>query len=155
MPERPEAEEPRQGGEGEGKGKETAIPPIPLAFLLCDQVITDAATKKKTVVGIFDRIWVSKFPTEHKPVALYARMYDAVGEHEVKVEYVKVSDETVLAQATGKLHVQDRHKPVEFAISFSAIPIPEPGEYEFRLWVGNRYVQRVRFTAELLPTQQR
>jgi hypothetical protein len=125
-----------------------------MAFLLCDQVISDEATKKKTLVGIFDRIWVSKFPTEHKPVALYARLYDAEGEYDVRVEYVKLSDESVLARANGKLQVHDRRKPVEFALSLSSIPIPEPGEYEFRLWIGNRYIQKVRFVAEPLPVQQ-
>jgi len=131
--------------------QEALIPPIPVAFLLCDQVITDEVTKKKTLVGVFDRIWVSKFPTEHKPIALYARLFDAEGEYEVRVEYVKVADESVLSRATGKLRVRDRHKPVEFALTLPSIPIPEPGEYEFRLWVGNRYVQRVAFTAELHP----
>lgn len=133
---------------------EEGLPPIPMAFLLCDQVISDEATKKKTLVGVFDRIWVSKFPTEHKPVALYARLYDAEGEYDVRVEYVKLSDESVLARANGKLQVRDRRKPVEFALALSSIPIPEPGEYEFRLWIGNRYIQKVRFVAEPLPVQQ-
>jgi hypothetical protein len=132
-----------------------SIPPIPVAFLLCDQVITDEATKKKTLVGVFDRVWATRFPTEHRPVALYARLYDAEGEHEVRVEYVKVGEEKVLAEAKGTLRVHDRKRPVEFVITLPAIPIPEPGKYEFRLWVSGRYVQRVIFTAEPHPGTSR
>lgn len=131
------------------------LPPIPVAFLLCDYVITDEATKKKSLIGVFDRVWATRFPTQHRPIALYARLYDAEGEHDVRVEYVKVGEERVLAEAKGTLRVQDRKRPVEFALTLPAIPIPEPGEYEFRLYVAGRYVQRAVFTAELHPQATR
>ena len=35
---------------------------IPLALLVCDTVITDAMTGKKTLVGIFNALGATKFP---------------------------------------------------------------------------------------------
>ncbi len=131
---------------------ETNVPPIPMAFLICDQVITDETTKKKTVVGIFDRIWVGKFPTIHHPIAVYVRFFDAEGTFEVKVQYVRVTDENVLAEAKMTMNVPQRKAVGEFSIAFPPIPIPEPGEYEFRLWLNNRYVQKVGFAALQNPS---
>ena len=31
--------------------------PVPVAFLMCDQVMVDEATKTKTLVRVFDQIW--------------------------------------------------------------------------------------------------
>jgi hypothetical protein len=129
----------------------TNLPPIPMAFLICDQVISDEATKKKTLVGIFDRIWVAQFPTNHHPIAVYARFYDAEGTFEVRVEYVKVKSETVMAEAKMTMNVPQRKAAGEFSIAFPPIPIPEPGDYEFRLWINDRYVQKVGFTALQTP----
>ncbi|OGF53237.1 MAG: hypothetical protein A2Z21_09740 [Candidatus Fraserbacteria bacterium RBG_16_55_9] len=131
---------------------ETSIPPITQTFILCDQVITDEATKKKTLIGVFDRIWVSKFPAKHTPAALYIRLFDAQGDCDIRVDYVKVDEQTNLGQVTGKMQSGKRHTSVELAIALPPIEIPAPGEYEFRLWINELYSHRVRFVAEQLPT---
>jgi len=131
---------------------DTNLPPIPMAFLICDQVITDEATKKKTIIGVFDRIWVAKFPTNHHPIAVYARFFDAEGTFDVRVQYVKVDNESVLAEANMTMNVPQRHTAAEFAIAFPPVPIPEPGDYEFRLWINHRYVQKVGFAALQNPS---
>lgn len=134
---------------------ETAIPPITQTFILCDLVITDEATKKKTLVGVFDRIWVSNFPAKHTPAALYMRLFDAQGDCDLRVDYVKADDQSVLGQVTGKMQSVKRHTTVEFAIALPPIDIPAPGDYEFRLWINELYAHRVRFTAEQLPADRK
>jgi len=133
----------------------TSIPPITQTFLLCDQVITDEATKKKTLVGVFDRIWVSQFPAKHSPAALYIRLFDAQGDCDIRVDYVKADDQRMLGNVTGKMQSVKRHTTVEFAIALPPIDIPSPGEYEFRLWINDHYAHRVRFVAEQLRTERK
>ncbi len=129
------------------QGSEGAPTPVPVAFLLCDQVISDEATKKKTIVGVFDRILLGKFPGSHSPVAVYVRVVDAEGEYKLRVEYVQVASQSVLAVVDGTVHVKDRLRAGEFFIPLPPLPIPSPGEYEFRLWMNDRYIHRVRFNA--------
>lgn len=135
--------------------KDGAPAPIPLAFLLCDQVITDENTKKKTLVSLFDRIWVNEFPTRHQGAALYVRLIGAEGNYNTRVEYVQVDSQDVLAETTGKMKVQDRHAPAEFSLALPPLPIPSAGEYEFRLWIDERYIQRVSFMAIQRPRERR
>jgi hypothetical protein len=125
----------------------TNIPPIPMAFLICDQVITDETSKKKTLVGVFDHIMVKQFPARHGPVSLYARLFDSEGTHECKVEYLRMDTQEILGNATGQIQVNSRNKSFEFALNLPAIEIPEPGEYEFQLFLDNRLIHRARLTA--------
>lgn len=126
---------------------EEALPPVPLACLICDQVLTDENTKKKSLIGVFDHIWVGEFPTQHGPIALYARFYDAQGDYDVRVEYLKVDDQSVLGDASGNIHVAERDQTVEFAINLPSVEIPEPGKYEFRVHLNGQYFQSARFNA--------
>ena len=130
---------------GENSGQPT---PVPIAFLLCDQISSDQTTGKKTVVGIFDRMWVSRFPTNYRPASLYARLIDCEGEYEFRIEYVQVSTQTVLGKAEGQATAKDRHRYTDIVIAWPVIPIPDAGEYEFRLWMSNKFINSIRFTAQ-------
>lgn len=121
--------------------------PVSIAFLICDQVIVDRDSNKKTIVGVFDRINVRQFPTMYAPLSLYARVIDAEGEYDVRIDYVKVADEAALARIEAKAVARDRHAPAEFSFRLPPIPIPSAGEYEFRLWMNGRYIHRVKFNA--------
>jgi len=79
--------------------------------------------QKKTIVGVFDTIWVAKFPTDYYPTALFFRGIDAEGEFSIRVEYVQTDSQKVLAEATANIHVQDRNKATELAIPLPPIHI--------------------------------
>jgi|ERR687896_419154 hypothetical protein len=126
----------------------SAMPtPVPVAFLLCDQISVDSSTGKKTIVGVFDRIWVGRFPANHRPVWLFVRVIDCEGQYPVRIEYVQVSNQTILGRAEGIANSADRHYYTDFILQLPVIPLPERGEYEFRLWMSNRFISSVRLTA--------
>lgn len=126
--------------------------PVPVAFLLCDQIPVDAVTKKKTIVGVFDRIWDGQFPANHSPVSIFIRVIDCEGEYPIRIEYLQVSNQAILAHMEGTVKSSDRHRYTDFVLQFPVIPLPERGEYEFRLWMSNRYISSARLTA--LPSSE-
>ena len=123
--------------------------PVPVAFLLCDQIIVEAGSGKKTIVGVFDRIGVHQFPATHSPAWLYIRVIDCEGEYKHRIEYVQVSTQKTLAQANGTATSNNRHIYTEFVLSCPPLPLPEPGEYEFRLWLNDKFISRARVTAHM------
>ena len=125
-----------------------ALPtPVPVAFLICDQISVDQSSQKKTIVGIFDRIWVGQFPTNYRPAWLYARVIDCEGEYAVKIEYVQVSTQTVLGEGEGTATSNNRHGYTDLVLQWPVMPLPDPGEYEFRLWMNNKFISSARVTA--------
>ena len=45
-------------------------PPIVKSFLMADSVIHDRITGKWSIIGIFDRVMASRYPTFHSPLAV-------------------------------------------------------------------------------------
>ena len=121
--------------------------PVPVAFLLCDQIIVDSTTGKKTIVGVFDRITVEQFPANHRTAWLFARVIDCEGEYAFKIEYLQVSTQTVLIEGQGTASSNYRHLYTDIVSQWPLIHIPEPGEYEFRLWMNNKFISSIRLTA--------
>ena len=121
--------------------------PVLTAFLVCDQIIADAATSKKTIVGIFDSIVASQFPTQHAPCSLYVKLIDCEGDYEFRIEFVRVSTQELLVECNGNAHPKTRHEYTEFSIPCPPLPLPDPGEYEFRLWMNNKFIGNVRIKA--------
>ena len=125
-----------------------AIPtPVPIAFLICDQVSVDATTGKKTIVGIFSDIQVGQFPANHAPTSLYAKLIDCEGRYECRIEFMQVAAQSRLLEVRGEFVSESRHRYTELVVPNPPLPLPEPGEYEFRLWVNNSFISSVRIMA--------
>jgi len=118
---------------------------------MCDLVISEQGTGKKTLVGIFDQIFAEAFPIQYAPVTLYVRVIDAEGKYQFKIDYVKSADQKQLAHAIIEAEIPDRHTAGEFSVRLPPLQVPEQGEYEFRLWANGRYIHRVRFVAQQRP----
>ena len=123
--------------------------PVPMAFLLCNQVIVEERNRRKTIVGVWNNAFVSAFPATHGPAVLYARFMECEGEYNGRIEQVRVATQEVLATLKFSVTSPDRNKPTDFSSPPLTIALPSPGEYEFRLWMNDRYIHRVRFTAVL------
>jgi hypothetical protein len=122
--------------------------PYPLAILLCDQIIVDERSKKKTLVGVFDTVYAKQFPATHRRLSVYVRLTDAEGQYQLRMDYVQIKTDKLLGHAEiPAVSLPDRLKTHELVMEFPPIKIPEAGDYEFRLWANNRYIGRARFTA--------
>jgi hypothetical protein len=122
--------------------------PLPsvLAMLLCDQVIVDEQTKKKSLIGVFDKLNAINFPTLLN-CAVYAKLADAEGQYYFKIRIVQLKDETLLGEMEMKGTVQSRVESVEVAVFLMGVTIPEPGKYEIQMYADDVYLGRVTLTA--------
>ena len=128
--------------------------PFAVALLLCDDVIVDERSKKKTLVGVFDQVLAHQFPVEHRPLTIYARLKDAEGQYHLRVEYVQVSTDRVLGRGDlGTMTIPSRLFITELVLTPPTIRIPEAGAYEFRIWANDRYIGRIAFEARQIPPE--
>lgn len=115
------------------------IVPVLMAMLVCDTAAVDPSTGKKSLVGIFDRVWVAEFPTQ-RAVTIYAKLTDAQGYYRFKVRYVQTGTGQTLAEVQGDAQVADRLVSPDFVLQTPPLPIPEAGRYEFQLWMNEIFV---------------
>ena len=122
--------------------------PVPnvLAMLVCDQVIAEQGTGKKSLIGIFDNIFAIAFPTQAR-LAVYVKLADAHGKYKIRVRLVKLKDETAVADINADADIPDPTSPTELAINLVGIGLPEAGKYEFQLWANEVYLHRITLNA--------
>ncbi len=123
------------------------------AFLVCDSVIEDSLTKKKSLIGIFTHLQAASFPFQHHQVGLYFCMTDAEGTYHFEIDLMYVNTDQLVCRASlPDIAIGDRLQITDFGINIPALLFPSPGRYEFRLRVNNRVLAQKDFNVIQLPT---
>lgn len=130
--------------------------PIPtvIAMLVCDQIIPEQFTNKKSLIGVFDNFNSLAFPTVLQRVAVYVKMADALGDYTFKLRMVKLKDESLIAEIGIQARIAEVGQYSELALNLSNIPVPEAGKYEFQLYADDVYLHRVTMQAILAQLPQ-
>ena len=124
-------------------GRRRELPrPVLQAMVVCDQAIPHADADRTTIVGIFDRIEGAQFPLRWaRPTTVYARVTDAEGDYDVRLELVRLEDERTVGRANSTVDIEDRMASHEVIFDLEAdLVFERPGRYEFRLFADNRHV---------------
>ena len=117
----------------------THHPPAPVlkAFLVCDQVLNDAQTGKKSLIGVFHEIRAARYPAVHPMLWIYANMTDAHGRYAFRIRLVDVSRNHVLGQGEPRpIDIQGPLQTTELAAQLQNLTLPAPGTFEFQLWAN-------------------
>lgn len=124
--------------------------PIPsvVAMLICDQVIVEQGTGKKSLIGVFEQVNAFSFPTQTR-LAIYVKLVDASGHYDLLIRVVNLKDETKVAEIKAGATLQPT-AAAEFAINIAGIVLPEAGKYEFQLYANDTYLHRVTMIASAI-----
>jgi len=125
---------------------EATVPTV-LALLLCDQIIIDAQTNKKSLIGVFENLNSFAYPANIR-LAVYARLRDAQGTYNFTVRVVSLKDESVVSNIEiNRVSVADPLHSVDLAFNMIGLEFREAGKYEFQLYANNVYLSRVTMEA--------
>ena len=105
---------------------------IPLALLVCDTVITDAMTGKKTLVGIFNALGATKFPHIIPNMNIFASLTNLEGEVEVKIKMIAGNDDVVF-ELPAKVPFKNPFETPELFFNLQNFRVNAPGSYELQL----------------------
>ena len=114
------------------------IKPILKAMLLCDQTLVEEGTHKRTLIGLFDRIKGSEFPTTHPSMSVYVQFREIEGIFDFILELVDLTDGKSMNRAVIKeFRVQDKSRDCELVFNLMSVKFDHPGDYEFRIYVND------------------
>ena len=116
------------------------------AFLVCDQVIEDSLTKKKSLIGLFTHLQAGAFPFQHNQMGLYFCLADAEGTYHFDIDLVYLNTEQLVCRATlPNISIADRLQISDFGINIPSLVFPAPGRYEFRLRMEGHLIAQKDF----------
>ena len=110
--------------------------PVIHAMLVCERVIVEQGTSKKTLVGIFAGVTYKKLPLIWPELWLYINLSDVVRRHSIKTELVCLEDNRQLLEVKGILEPK-KLLNWELVWQFKGIRFEKRGSYAFRFWVDD------------------
>ena len=115
--------------------------PVPKAnaMLICDYVITEQGTNKKSLIGIFEHIGAAQFPVIHNSMSVYVKLTDAQGDYQFRLDLADLKNERLIAQCNlpSKIHINHPLETRELVFNFMGLKFVEPGQYEFRMYAND------------------
>jgi hypothetical protein len=120
------------------------------ALLVCDMVIDDKATNKKSLIGTFTHIWAQGFPCVHHKMGIYFCLTDAEGQYDMVLRLVNSESEALLAEAGLSVRIHDRLAISDFGVNIAVVQFPAPGRYEFQLYANKEFLGRKEFQVTAL-----
>ena len=121
-----------------------AVPTL-VSLLICDQVIDDKLSNKKSAIGIFNTIVVPKLPTSINQMALLASVTEITGRAELEIRFVRDADNVVLFSGKGAVEAPNPLAVVDLLFAMQGLHIPDAGQYAFELLAGGEILGRRRF----------
>ena len=114
------------------------LKPILKAMLVCDQTLVEEGTHKRTLIGLFDRIKASQFPSVHPSMSVYVQFREIEGSFDFSLELYDLTEGRPMHRALiQRFTVQDRSRDCELVFNLFAVKFEHPGEYEFRIFVND------------------
>jgi len=122
------------------------LKPSVQAFLVCDTVIVDSQTGKKSLIGTFTHLWAPRFPCQHHQMGVYFCLTDAEGEYEFELQLIYLDQDTLVGKATlSPFTIKNRLEIHDFGVNIPSLVFPGPGRYEFRLYASGHFITHKDF----------
>jgi len=124
--------------------------------VVCDHALIDQAGKL-SVIGIFERIWVERFPAVHTRLHLVLRLKGRrteVGDHPVEIVLYNPDGNEVL-RGDGSVQIGEPPAGVTEveagAVLAFDVPLDRPGVYSFAIAVDGESAANVPITVTQMP----
>ncbi|MCD4699811.1 MAG: hypothetical protein K8R91_04480 [Phycisphaerae bacterium] len=133
---------------GKKKPKRKKPTPVCLAMILCDQIITDQITGKRTLVGIFSHIGALSLPCTHSPMSVFISLTEGRGQYNGEIRLTHAETDHVLFHANGPLKFENPLQVVEIVMVLPPIQFGQPGVYLLEFYAEGTLLSSRKFNVQ-------
>ena len=123
----------------------TSPTPSGLAIVVCDQIIEDKLTGKKSLIGIFNQIATNSFPCRHSRMGVFVSLTEGRGSCAARLRVAHEEKGDVVAEVKGQIQFPDIHTVVELNFDMVGLLFPHPGLYSIEFYCDDALVLERRF----------
>lgn len=120
-------------------------PPTLVSLLLCDQIIDDRLTNKKSAIGLFNVTIVASTPSRVQNMTVMATLTEITRPSQVELRLVRDADNAILLSTQGTVDAPDPLSTVELVFALQGIVLPSTGQFAFEVLSGAELLGRRRF----------
>jgi hypothetical protein len=119
--------------------------PSGLAIVVCDQIIEDKATNKKSLIGIFNNIASQTFPCRHPQLSVFVSLTEGHGNYDARMRIANEETSTTVTEVKGQIQLPDVNMVAELAFNFLGLEFAAPGLYSIEFYCDDALVLERRF----------
>lgn len=119
--------------------------PTLVSLLVCDQVIDDKLSSKKSAIGLFNTVLVPSLPTRIYQLAVMATLTEISGRTPLQLRLMRDEDNHILMQTRGHVDAPNPLAMVDLVFAMQGVPIAKAGQYAFELLSEGELLGRRRF----------
>ena len=128
--------------------------PVGIAIVICDQIIEDKLTGKKSLIGIFNQMATQNFPCRHPQVCVFVSLTEGRGQCAARLRIVHDESDHVVAEVNGNIQFPDVHMVVELNFNLVGLVFPNPGMYSIEFYCDDAIILERRFTVSHVKPPQ-
>lgn len=121
--------------------------------MVCDHIIVEQGTNKKSLIGVFNNIGSTSFPVIHPQMSIFVAMTNGRGRLPTTLRFVRESDQKEIFSAAGEVLFPSPNDVVELVFNIVQAPFEEPGLYTFEVYCDDELVLEKRFQVAQLKQQ--
>ena len=119
--------------------------PIGIAMVICDQIIEDTATQKRSLIGLFNAVYAADFPTTLHKLCVFVSVTQLNGSVTLELVCHNETKGDPILKAVGVAQSSDPNGVLEIGFEFDKMSLPSPGLYCFELLHEGEIVLQRRF----------
>ena len=123
-----------------------AATPKALAIIICDTVIDDRSTNKKTLVGTFNNITTPKVPCRHPQLHVFVALTDGRGAYKAKLVCKHRENNSQIFEAGGDIKFDDPNQVVELNFCLQGLVFAQYGLHDFDFYCDDQHIIGRKFT---------
>jgi len=100
-----------------------------LSLVVCDTIIEDKLTGKKSLIGLFDRIHARVFPCVHAMMAVFVSLTSGHGKYPCEILCRHSDGKAVAFSAKGEIVMPEPSRVVDLVFRLNGVRFPKPGTY--------------------------
>jgi hypothetical protein len=120
--------------------------PIPLGMVICDMIIEDKKTGKKSLIGMFSNVSAVQVPCALSRFGVYISLTEGIGDYACSLKCVRAGDNLLIGETKGGLKFEDRSNIVEIVLEINGLTVPEFGEYRLEFYCEDGLLISRKFT---------
>jgi len=126
----------------------SAVKPIILALVLCDQIIREVGTNKLSLIGTFNGIYAASFPINHPSLWVYIAITEGRGTVPCKLRMVSL-DNSVVFDLPGKIEFGGPTSVGELVFQLQQLRFESPGVYSIEFWAADDLLAARRVNVQI------
>ena len=127
--------------------------PIVVAMLMCDSVVQDINTNKKSLQGLFNRINLPETPSRFRPFYVFLKLTEGNGAYDCELRCVNANSLSPILRLQGPLRFVDPNQVLDISFEVPPILFPSYGHYRFEFLCDGEPAASSRF--EVIQTLHR